>query len=133
MPFALFNALHQTDPGSDDAFAALAAGNQLRQAGMGYDIAADIQHFAELEAMFVPLTPAHPAPPPAGAPRPVFIVGLPRSGTTLTERILAAAPGVHGAGASDTRSTARSMTSAATPPSVPGVTMPDALRWPPPP
>ena len=30
--------------------------------------------------------------------RPVFIVGLPRSGTTLTEQILASHPRVHGAG-----------------------------------
>ena len=31
-------------------------------------------------------------------PRPVFIVGLPRSGTTLVEQILASHPDVHGAG-----------------------------------
>ena len=31
-------------------------------------------------------------------PRPVFIVGLPRSGTTLIEQILASHPQVHGAG-----------------------------------
>ncbi len=31
-------------------------------------------------------------------PRPVFVVGLPRSGTTLIEQILAAHPEVHGAG-----------------------------------
>jgi tetratricopeptide (TPR) repeat protein len=30
--------------------------------------------------------------------RPVFVVGLPRSGTTLTEQILASHPAVHGAG-----------------------------------
>ena len=30
--------------------------------------------------------------------RPVFIVGMPRSGTTLTEQLLAAHPGVHGCG-----------------------------------
>ncbi len=31
-------------------------------------------------------------------PRPVFIVGLPRSGTTLAEQIIASHPNVHGAG-----------------------------------
>ncbi|WP_305805682.1 sulfotransferase [Stenotrophomonas sp. YIM B06876] len=34
----------------------------------------------------------------ASEPRMVFIVGMPRSGTTLTERILAAHPEVHGCG-----------------------------------
>jgi tetratricopeptide (TPR) repeat protein len=33
-----------------------------------------------------------------GAGQPVFIVGLPRSGTTLTEQIIAAHPQLHGAG-----------------------------------
>ena len=32
------------------------------------------------------------------SPRPVFIVGMPRSGTTLVEQILASHPDVHGAG-----------------------------------
>lgn len=36
--------------------------------------------------------------PPVGTPRPVFIVGMPRSGTTLTEQILDAHPFCHGAG-----------------------------------
>ncbi len=34
----------------------------------------------------------------AGTDQPVFIVGLPRSGTTLTEQIIAAHPRLHGAG-----------------------------------
>lgn len=37
----------------------------------------------------------------AQSERPVFIVGLPRSGTTLTEQVLAAHPQVHGAGELD--------------------------------
>ena len=38
-------------------------------------------------------------PAPVGPdPTPVFIVGMPRSGTTLVEQLLAAHPGVHGAG-----------------------------------
>jgi tetratricopeptide (TPR) repeat protein len=43
-------------------------------------------------------------------PRPVFIVGLPRSGTTLTEQIIASHPLVHGAGElSDVRRIASSI------------------------
>jgi hypothetical protein len=34
----------------------------------------------------------------AASPRPVFVVGMPRSGTTLTEQILAAHPAIFGAG-----------------------------------
>ena len=34
----------------------------------------------------------------AGSERPVFVVGMPRSGTTLAEQILASHPQVHGAG-----------------------------------
>jgi tetratricopeptide (TPR) repeat protein len=37
-------------------------------------------------------------PRAAPDPLPVFIVGMPRSGTTLVEQILASHPGVHGAG-----------------------------------
>ena len=40
---------------------------------------------------------AHPAATEAD-PRPVFIVGMPRSGTTLVEQCLSAHPAVHGAG-----------------------------------
>ncbi len=40
----------------------------------------------------------HGCPPAQGSPRMVFIVGMPRSGTTLTERILAAHPEAHGCG-----------------------------------
>ncbi|HYF22370.1 MAG TPA: sulfotransferase [Caulobacteraceae bacterium] len=42
-----------------------------------------------LESAFPPAM-FKPAPPRQGGPRPIFIVGLPRSGTTLIERILAA-------------------------------------------
>lgn len=43
--------------------------------------------------------PALPAPcPPGPAPRPVFILGLPRSGSSLAERVLTAHPAIAGLG-----------------------------------
>ncbi len=49
-----------------------------------------------------PLTPPKSLPAQRGwgdsDPRPVFVVGLPRTGTTLVEQILASHPLVHGAG-----------------------------------
>ena len=35
-------------------------------------------------------------PPPTSGPQPLFIVGFPRSGTTLTEQMLSAHPRIHG-------------------------------------
>ncbi|MDR9392701.1 MAG: sulfotransferase [Roseovarius sp.] len=95
--FALFNALDQITPGSDTAFDCLERGNSLRRAALRHDPHRDAALFAWLGRMAEGL-PRNTVPPPAGTPRPVFIVGLPRSGTTLTERMLAAAPGAHGAG-----------------------------------
>lgn len=42
----------------------------------------------------------HSALPATGARRPIFIVGMPRSGSTLTEQILVSTPGVEAAGES---------------------------------
>lgn len=50
------------------------------------------------KAVFLPDTFAGATLPVSVSPRMIFIVGLPRSGTTLTEQILASHPGVFGAG-----------------------------------
>ncbi|MGR3321388.1 MAG: sulfotransferase [Pseudooceanicola sp.] len=93
--FALAQARHRTGD-HDAAFAHFAAGNALRRALLGYDPARDLADFAAMETAF-----AAP-PPPLGvdpaAPRPVFVLGMPRSGTSLVEQILAAHPQVHAAG-----------------------------------
>jgi tetratricopeptide (TPR) repeat protein len=82
--FALFNALDQI--GEDgQAFAHLVRGNALRRDVLGYEINNDARFFDVLRKLtFGPLGAGEPGP------IPVFIVGLPRSGTTLAERTLAA-------------------------------------------
>ena len=58
-------------------------------------------HLAEIEANIALFTSQRLAAGPRATnrdPAPVFIVGMPRSGTTLCERILAAHAEVHGAG-----------------------------------
>lgn len=77
-----------SDP--DRAFACYARGAELKRAGFDYDVERDEQLFSRIAA-------AHPHPDAAAGrqessarPVPVFIVGMPRSGTTLVEQIIAA-------------------------------------------
>ena len=81
----------------DAAFAWFSRASAARRRHLAYDVAADIAKLARIRACF-----AEPvAPPSPGRARHVFIVGLPRSGTTLLERILAALPGVRSNGESE--------------------------------
>ncbi|MRU15021.1 tetratricopeptide repeat protein [Roseovarius sp. A21] len=92
--FAMFEALDQLDD-TETAFFHLARGNALRQAQLRYDIGKDATLFNHLKALTEEVPPA---PRITQGPRPIFIVGMPRSGTTLSECILAGAAGVHSAG-----------------------------------
>ena len=60
-----------------------------------YTITQDEQLFDALRARF-PSTPA----PVKGFPteEPIFVIGMPRTGTTLVERIISSHPDVHSAG-----------------------------------
>ena len=79
------------------AFGHLEAGNRLKRSLINYDEARQARFFAGFarvfDADFVGARALDNADP-----RPVFIVGMPRSGTTLVEQILASHPEVHGAG-----------------------------------
>jgi tetratricopeptide (TPR) repeat protein len=99
--FHLHFALGQAYLDGDDparAFRHFSAGNALRRAAYAYDVANDEQLLASIAATF----PAEMIAQHAGAGEPgespIFIVGMPRSGTSLLEQILAAHPDIHGAG-----------------------------------
>lgn len=82
----------------DDAFRHFAAGNALARQVVSYDEPKQLQMLARTIATFTPaMVRTHSG---GGAPgkRPIFVVGVPRSGTTLVERIVASHPSCVGAG-----------------------------------
>jgi tetratricopeptide (TPR) repeat protein len=83
----------------DDSFAAYAAGNRAKRDVTPWDEGA---HQALQRRIIASFTRERLARPPAAeagmGPTPVFIVGMPRSGTSLLEQVLATLPNVHGAG-----------------------------------
>ncbi|MGR3435909.1 MAG: sulfotransferase [Shimia sp.] len=75
------------------AFRFWAEGNALRRAALPYD--ARSEHWAIAQAQgWAPPQVARPPLPVT----PIFVVGMPRSGTSLVEQILASHPAVHGLG-----------------------------------
>lgn len=82
----------------DAAFAAYDNANALKRSETRWDAAGQTAFVARILAEFD--RPAEPAPSagPRASERPVFVVGMPRSGTTLIEQALGAHPQVHAAG-----------------------------------
>ena len=70
----------------------------FRKRGLGYDPEAHEKFVDRLIAAFTPEFFARVGGFGSDSERPVFIVGLPRSGTSLTEQVLASHPRVFGAG-----------------------------------
>ena len=99
--FTLGDALDRRNE-YEQAFAAWIKGNEINrqiseQEGLVYQPALIESELALLPDIFNDLV-ATPDTWSADHPCPVFIVGMPRSGTTLVESILASHPDVHGAG-----------------------------------
>jgi tetratricopeptide (TPR) repeat protein len=78
------------------AFRHLAAANTAHKARIGYDFASDAAIFDAIAAGF--RRPDFFAGASSLADAPIFITGMPRTGTTLVDRILSAHPNVHSAG-----------------------------------
>lgn len=82
----------------DNSFRHLLAGNALKRRQIPYDEAATLAAFERIRTVFTPELLGSLQDVGEPSPAPVFIVGMPRSGTTLIEQILASHRQVFGAG-----------------------------------
>ena len=82
----------------DRAFEHFRRGNEILRRHTPHDPGAAERLAAEMEARYDASWFEGVRGEGEPSPRPVFIVGMPRSGTTLVEQILASHPAVHGAG-----------------------------------
>lgn len=95
--YALFQGYH--DRGDyEQAFEYLLKANELLLAKSTFDPASLVHHTNEMKSIYTNGFFQQVAGAGFEKSGPIFIVGMPRSGTTLTERILAAHSRVHGGG-----------------------------------
>lgn len=80
------------------AFSCFSKANALSKPQAPYDRRRREDYVTNLMAAYGGDAPAAHAAPGSGAARPVFIVGMPRSGTTLLEHMLSSHPDIEGAG-----------------------------------
>ena len=87
----------------DTSFDYLLEANRLRKEELRYDLQEDRMLFAAIKNLFAGQVQVQPdAGATIAAKKPIFIVGMMRSGTSLVEQILASHSGVHGAGELET-------------------------------
>jgi len=96
----------------DEAFQHLADATAIRRRNLTYDVASDQRKLARIEEAFPSVAPRE-LHGDASSSRHIFIVGLPRSGTTLLEHMLMGLSGVRSNGETD--HFARALLSAAVP------------------
>ncbi|MBC8284604.1 MAG: sulfotransferase [Nitrospinae bacterium] len=89
-----FEDLHQYKK----AFCFFAKGNSIKRQDYNYSINDQELFFKKLEETFDTSLFVKHLGTGSGDKTPIFILGMPRSGTTLVEQILASHPHVHGAG-----------------------------------
>lgn len=85
---------------SEKAFAHLNLGNQMKRASFSFNINTTAQWLNQIKSVFTKdfIKQGLSQAPRAPLDAPIFIIGMPRSGTSLIEQILASHPAVHGAG-----------------------------------
>lgn len=93
--FAL-GKLYDESKAFDQAFAHFRSANDLDKSK--FDLQQNAQMFADLRSVFSKTNNAQQLRAKNSSSVPVFIVGMPRSGTSLVEQILASHPDVYGAG-----------------------------------
>ena len=85
--------------GEDQSFYYLEQANLLRKQELNYKIDDDRRLTTRIRELFTAPNPTLEVPPDGStSTQPLFIVGMPRSGTSLVEQILASHSKVHGAG-----------------------------------
>ena len=83
----------------EQAFTHYSEGNKLRKKLLNYDINQDVELFKQLKSSYPKIEKNSPEPCSlANKLTPIFIVGMPRSGTTLVEQIVSSHSQVTGAG-----------------------------------
>ena len=95
--FALGKA-HDDCGNVEASFRHLLAGNALKRARIAYDESAELGELGRIAAVFDRDLIERLGGIGHPTERPIFVVGMPRSGTTLVEQILASHPGVAAAG-----------------------------------
>ncbi len=73
-------------------------GNQLRRSTFNYDLNKDINYIEIIKKFFTKQVIERLSKHGCSDASPIFIVGMPRSGTSLTEQIVSSHPNVYGAG-----------------------------------
>jgi len=81
---------------TQDSFRCLLETNREHRACISYDFSADADIFDAIETSWPQFASAPVTQPPPDAP--IFIIGMPRSGTTLVDRIISSHPDVVSAG-----------------------------------